>query len=778
MPGFKGRFVVAVALALVGVAAVVVWRARRDTPASVQAHNDSRPPATFVGQAVCAQCHRTEADQWRSSMHARAMMTPAADSVEAPFNGERFTNGGVTSTFSKRGTSFIVHTDGPGGAARDFDVKYTFGVVPLQQYLLALPNGHLQALGIAWDSRPAPTGRRWFHLYPTATKSDDVQHWTSRSQNWNVMCADCHSTNLRKGYNAASDAYRTTWTDLNVACESCHGAGSNHVIWAKGRGTNAPAGTGEDVGLVRLGERDRAGWQFDPATGIAHRNSARSSHVEIETCARCHARRAQLTDDVRAGAPLADAYRPALLDEDLYFADGQIKDEVYEYGSFLQSKMYANGVTCSDCHDPHRPEVESKPDDVCQRCHLATVFAKTSHHHHAEGSPGSRCVACHMPTRTYMTVDDRRDHSFRVPRPDLTVSIGTPNACTPCHTKQPASWAAAQVESWRGPQAKPLRPHYGEALAAGRSIAADAEPRLLAVVADANVPAIARATAISLLHRWLDARSAPVIVDALRDPDALVRLAAVDALANLPPADRAPILLPLLDDQVRSVRIAAARALADVPDQSLSPADRDGRSRSLAEWMRVQEFNADTAGGRINLGAYYAERGDLARAKEEYGAARRLEPYFAPAAVNLADVYRAQDDDAAGEQVLRDAIRKTPSVPALHHSLGLLLARRKNLPGAIAELTRAAQLAPDDVDVHYALGVALYSAGRRTEALAELDRTWRKHPGDRTTLVGLISYVREQGDLARAESLAASLVQISPDDPRAKALLEEIRRRQ
>jgi len=374
-----------------------------------------------------------------------------------------------------------------------------------------------------------------------------------------------------------------------------------------------------------------------------------------------------------------------------------------------------------------------------------------------------------------MKVDDRRDHSFRVPRPDLTVAIGTPNACTACHTKQPASWAAAKVAEWRGPS-KVVKPHYGEALAAGRSAAADAEPRLLAVVSNAQTPAIVRATAISLLQRWLDARSAPVIIDALRDADPMVRLAAVNVLSRLPPAERAPVLMPLVGDAVRSVRIAAARALATVPDQALSTGEREQRARVIAEWEQAQRFNADTAGGNMNLGVYYAERGDVTRAKSHYETARRLEPFFAPAAVNLADLYREQGDDASGERVLREAIKKTPSVAALHYSLGLLLARRKDLPGAIAELKRAADIEPDDIEMNYALGVALYSAGRRADAIAQLDRTWRRHPGDRTTLTGLISYVREQGDRARAESLAMSLVQISPEDPRARALLEEIRR--
>ena len=771
----SGRWVaVAIVVMALGIAGVVLWRSRTADPVDVPS-NDAQAAATFAGLAACAECHRTETDRWRASMHARAMELPTAESVKAPFAGETFRLGGVTTTFSRSKGEYVAKTDGPDGVLRDYPVKYTFGVTPLQQYLLEIPGGRLQALGVSWDSRPSPAGQNWFHLNPSATRADDVQHWTSRSQNWNLMCADCHSTNLRKRYNPDADTYRTTWSDLNVACEACHGAGSRHVQWARLRGSNAPAKPDEDVGLVRLGGRDAAGWQFDPMTGIAHRAAARSSHVEVEMCARCHSRRAQLTDVYRAGRPLADTHLPSLLEDDLYFADGQIKDEVYEYGSFLQSKMYANGVTCSDCHDPHTPEITTNPDEVCQKCHLSTVFAKPTHHRHAEGSPGSRCVACHMPSRTYMKVDDRRDHSFRVPRPDLTVSIGTPNACTPCHATQPAAWAAAKVAEWRGPS-KTLKPHYGEALAAGRSMAADAEPRLLAVVGNAQAPAIARASAISLLQRWVDARSMPVIIDALRDPDSMVRLAAVNVLANLPVTERSSVLAPLLGDDIRSVRIAVARALAAVPEQSLSVVDRALRTRGITEWERAQEFNADTAGAHLNLGAYYAELGDTSRAKTHYETARRLEPYFAPAAVNLADLYRELGNDSAGEQVLRDAIKRTPSVAALHHSLGLLLARRKNLPAALAELKRAADLEPDNIDWNYAYGVALYSAGRVTDAIAHLDRVWRKHPGDRTTLTALISYVRERGDKARAESLAMSLVQISPEDPRARALLEEIQR--
>jgi tetratricopeptide (TPR) repeat protein len=675
------RTITTIVTALATIAIGLVWTRHLQPRPSPQPETR----ATFVGAEACASCHRIEATRWRSSMHARAMERPTANSVKAPFGGETFSLNGVTSTFSRRDGRYIVRTDGPDGVARDFDVAYTFGVSPLQQYLISMPGGRLQALGIAWDSRPAPAGQRWYHLYGnTPPRAGDVLHWTNRSQNWNFMCADCHSTNVRKNYRGDGDRYETTFTDVNVACEACHGPGSRHVTWARSQTG------GSDNGLTPMYGFDGVTWTMDAATGIRRRNQPRTSHVEIEMCARCHSRRAQLTDEVDAGRPLADSYRPSLLDEDLYFADGQIDGEVYEYGSFLQSRMYASGVTCSDCHEPHQPELSAHPDKACRRCHAPEKFATPAHHHHTEGSTGSSCVSCHMPSRKYMTVDVRYDHSFRVPRPDLTMKIGTPNTCTSCHANKPASWAAATVVRWFGP-ARSSQPHYGEALAAGRSLANDAPTRLLAVVTDSTVPAIVRATAVSLLGRWIDARSAPVLARATHDPDALVRMAAVGVLQTLPAQQRASLLTERLDDPARAVRVEAARGLGV----------------KLSEWTSVQRFNADTAAAHVNLGSLHAERGDFELARQEYEIAQRLEPYFAPAAANLADLYRAQGRDDVGERVLREALARTPEVSMLHYALGLLLVRQHDLAAAIAELRQAARLAPGDPGMQSTLKAAL-----------------------------------------------------------------------
>jgi predicted Zn-dependent protease len=637
---------------LLGVAAVIaVLVAVISTPRRPRQPAPPAPDATaaFTGAAVCVSCHPREAARWQSSAHARAMQAPSRPNVVAPFNGETFSSRGVTTTFSRRGDTYVVRTAGPDGAVRDFDVAYTFGVYPLQQYLLGLPGGRLQALEVAWDARPAPVGQRWYQVSPA-------------SQNWNLLCADCHSTNVRKNYRAENGQYDTTWTDISVACEACHGAGSRHVTWAR-------ASThGDDDGLTPV---------------------RRNSRAEIEMCARCHSRRAQLTDDVDVGRPLADSYRPFLLDEGLYFADGQIDGEVHEYGSFLQSRMYTAGVSCTDCHDAHEPGLRSRPDEICSRCHAPRQFATPAHHHHTNTSPGGSCVSCHMSARASMAIAVRRDHSFRIPRPDLTTKIGTPNSCTSCHSNRPASWATQAMSRWFG-TARASQAHFGEALAAGRLAAVGAEPRLLAVVDDAAQPAIARATALSLLARWIDPGAEEALERAVHDLDALVRIAAVDALRRMPERTRSLVLTPLLLDPIRAVRIEASRALG----------------ANLAEWTAVQRFNADTAGAHVNLGSLYAEHGDTAFARQEYETAQRLEPDFAAAAVQLADLYCAGHRDDEGERVLREALARTPDVPALHESLGRLLMRRHDPTAAIGELRRAAELAPHDPDLASALRAA------------------------------------------------------------------------
>ena len=395
---------------------------------------------TFVGRSKCASCHSEIAALWEGSDHDLSMQVANDSTVLGNFDGEIFKYAGMSSVFEKREGRFFVQTEGPEGALEEYEILYTFGVNPLQQYLIQLEGGRYQALSIAWDTRSVEKGGgRWFHLYPDQ-KIDykDPLHWTKPLQNWNRMCAFCHSTGLRKHYDLKGDDYETQWAEIDVSCEACHGPGSSHVLWAANGSRGDP--------LLRTLSNDNAKWIMNFENGISARQPERTEHLEIETCASCHSHRSQLMERNDDSQLFLDSYNLSLLREPLYYSDGQIKDEVYVYGSFLQSKMYRKGVTCQDCHNPHSLTVPGETNAVCGSCHLAERFNSVGHTFHEPGTRGSACVDCHMPETTYMVVDRRRDHSLRIPRPDLTVLTGTPNACNGCHVDESADWAAQQVE--------------------------------------------------------------------------------------------------------------------------------------------------------------------------------------------------------------------------------------------------------------------------------------------------------------------------------------------
>ena len=721
------------------------------------------PPATFVGRAACARCHAEEERRWKGSHHDLAMQEANPETVLGNFENATFTHYGVTTTFFRKDGKYFVRTDGPDGRLHEYAVVYTFGVFPLQQYLIPFPGGRLQALNVVWDTRPKKDGgQRWFHLYPQEEVGHaDPLHWTGPYQNWNFMCAECHSTEVQKGWNAASKSYSTTWSELDISCEACHGPGSKHVVWADavaaGRARKDDADRG--MAVVLRDPPPRATWDIDPKTGLAKRSVPRTSHTEIETCARCHARRSVVSAAYVYGQPLLQTHRPALLDEGLYFDDGQIRDEVYEYGSFLQSRMNASGVSCSDCHDPHDLKVKGGADRVCMSCHLAEKFDTPAHHHHAVNSTGAKCVACHMPTRDYMVVHTRHDHSFRIPRPDLSDALGTPNACTQCHTGKSNGWAAAAASKWWGDAVRAKR-SYGEIVHAGREQRLGGTDAVAVLAVDPATPAMRRATAASLLDPAA-ASSMASLARALGDPDPLVRHGAALALESVEPSRRAPLAAPLLRDPIRTIRIDAARALAPVPPETLAPSDRVDLDRALAEYVASLEVDADRAEAHAGLGTLYAERGDAAKAEAEYREALAMVPALAAASANLADLYRAQGREAEAEQTLRSALERSPSDAGLRHALGLALVRQKRLPEALVELRGAAELAPDRARYAYVYAVALDSSGQPDRAIDVLAKAHEAHPADRDILQALVAFEAKAGKTAAAEEYGRQLAALN-----------------
>ncbi len=759
---------------LLAAGAAAWWLLEISTPMP-----STRPPpsaaADYVGAKTCAACHAGEYQAWQGSHHRLAMQEASESAVLGDFNNAKFRHYGVESIFFRRDGKFMVRTDGPDGKLADFEIGRTFGVWPLQQYLVGFPGGRYQTLGIAWDSRAkGEGGQRWFPIYPNEKMDHkDPLHWTGLYQNWNLECAACHSTNLKKGYDAAGNTYKTTFSEINVACEACHGPGSRHLEWAKQ--ARAPYPSQGDKGLVALKSDWKDAWKF-PATGAKHaQRDQPADAAAMNTCAACHARRSTIAEGGTPGAPLDDTHRLALLTAPNYYADGQQREEVYVWGSFLQTEMFRKGVTCMDCHDAHTLGLRAEGNALCTRCHSAAAFDTERHHFHKAGTKGAQCVECHMPARNYMVIDARRDHGIRVPRPDLSPSLGSPNACTQCHAGRKPEWAAAAMDQWYGKSWR-ARPQYGSTLHAATTQGAKALPALLALANNPAAPSIVRATAATLAQPHVGPGALPALRNLLAHSDPTLRIAVLGLLEPFEPSARAQAAAPLLASPVRGVRVEAARILADVGDDRLSPEQRGLRDKAIGEYVESLRQDFDWPAANVSFGNLRMRQGRPAEAIAAYERALSLDARFVGAYVNLADAYRQQKREADAEGVLRRGLKALPRTADLHFALGLLLVRKGDKAAALAELALAARLAPDNARYSYVHAVGLHSTDRRGEALAVLRSADARHPYDLEILSALVSMNREAGHAKAALPYARKLAEILPGDPNVKRLVDELER--
>jgi len=370
-----------------------------------------------------------------------------------------------------------------------------------------------------------------------------------------------------------------------------------------------------------------------------------------------------------------------------------------------------------------------------------------------------------MPTTTYMVVDPRHDHSMRIPRPDLSVALGVPNACNACHTKQTAQWAADAIVRWNGKGARGFQ-EFALAFRAGAVGAPEARRALVGIIDDKSQPAVVRASAIARLARWMSPSTIPSVARALNDADALVRLAAVEALAHAERSIGQRYLPRMLADPVRSVRVEAARAIAGAMEAGLAADERVLFEAALAELIAAQSYNADQPDGRAGLGRLYALRGSVDAAIAEYRKALELDPTFVPAYVNLADLHRARGVEGEAEAVLRAGLAKVPNAAALRHALGLVLARQQRYEDMQKELAEAVRLDPDNARYAYVHAVALYDVGQPARALKLLEATLRRQPYDRDVLSALALYRSKEGRRDVALDYVKRLRDLDPEDPR------------
>jgi predicted CXXCH cytochrome family protein len=695
---------------------------------------------SYVGATVCADCHESEAALWQGSHHDLAMQVANTNTVLGDFADSEYEHNGVLTRFFSEDNSLWVETDGPDGELAKFPVAYAFGVYPLQQYLLKLPSGKLQALDVSWDSRPAEAGgQRWFHLQgDEAVDSNDILHWTKPSHNWETMCADCHSTALLSEYSLAEDKFTTHWSELNVACEACHGPGAKHVAWADGKSEEV-----SNMGLDLLfAERRDVGWVPDPDTGISQRSEANAARTEINACAGCHSRRTRIAEDVHPATPFLDTYIPALVDEPLYQGDGQILDEVYVYGSFLQSKMYAAGVTCSDCHDPHSLELRAPGAAVCGQCHDAQKFAGSEHQMHAADVVD--CLDCHMAAATYMQVDPRRDHSFRIPRPALTASHGVANACSNCHADESADWLIQSLAAAGRLSLAADASHWTARLAGANQINFAAMEDLTSLALDESVPVIIRATATARMRLGNTPAARALMQQLAMSDEPLIRLGLARALQNSQPQLVAALAPGLLDDELRAVRIEAASALAGLDPVLLPAGSQASVKAGLDEYMAAQIVNAERPESYVNMANIERQQGRLEKAEQGYRTAIVLRPEFVPAYVNLADLYRDWGREADAESVLLSGLLAVPEQAPIHHALGLSLVRQQRLEEALPELKLAAESPDATARFAWVYAVALQSNGNIDEAIQFLEGALQRFAGQPELVTTLREYRAQQ----------------------------------
>jgi tetratricopeptide (TPR) repeat protein len=753
-------------LPLVFLASIGALELRAQTGAPAAASAPNVLSLTFVGSARCASCHEREYRAWWDSQHAHAMQPARPDTILGNFNDTTFDKDGVVSTFRRRGDAFFVATQGPDGKPGEFEVKFTLGLAPLQQYLVAMSGGRLQAFGIAWDTRPADAGgQRWFDLYPGQKLSPgDPLHWTGIQQTANFMCIDCHVTGFAKNFDVTTNSYGSAWSEPEVGCEACHGPGSAHVI--DPRNMRLPA---------RFPDRTRISWGTDPKARPSVPTPSPGEVSEVETCARCHARRSQLTDAIHAGQPFADGFHPALLNRGLYHADGQMQDEVYNFGSFLQSRMFAKGVTCSNCHDPHTQKVRTERNAVCGQCHEAAKYDTRAHHFHDPASKAGECATCHMPTVTYMIVDPRHDHSIRVPRPDLAKGLGTPDVCASCHADKPPGWTAQELKKRLGHSPSGFQT-FAEAFAAADRGAPGASGLLARIANDGAQPAIVRASAVARAGALDPALPGVNFRAALADPDPTVRAAAAEAAAN---GDADPWVEPLtrlLRDPLRLVRIEAAHALAGPTESRLSETDRAAFAAALEEYVAVQRYNADRGEAHMNLALLDIRRGNRQAAADHLARSISTDPTFVPAYVQLADLFGMRREESRADETLRRAVTRNPESGLAHHALGLSLIRQRKLTTALGELSRAVELEGQSARFGYVYAVALEQMGRRSEALSTLDAVLQSHPYDVDSLSAGVAWAIKRGDVQTALGHLETLHSLRPDDRAIEQQIERLQR--
>ena len=679
----------------------------------------------------CKACHLAEFNEWAASQHAHAnrLVSPLQDGPA--FNPTRnFREGLLTTTVSEKWNRLIVRQTGAEGIPSYHRAVAVIGVRPLIQYLCPFPGGRLQVINPAYD----PKNGDWFDVYKAEPRGPhEWGFWKNGGMNWNSQCAYCHTTGFEKNYDPATDSFASTWKAMGISCEQCHGPLDGHAAKPK-----VP---------VRL-----------------------TARPDMENCAACHSRREELTGKFHAGDNFDEHFRVALPDlTDLYYPDGQVRDEDFEYGSFLTSKMGKAGISCLDCHNPHSGKLKLPAGNnaLCLSCHAppgqrgaTPIPDPAAHSHHKPDSTGNRCVECHMPQTTYMARDPRRDHGFTVPDPQLTKELGIPNSCNRCHADKFTDWAITWMQEWYKMQ-RPSRDRTRLIARARSGDPAVSQPIMEFFKSEPN-PAWRASLVLMLEGREQDPAVQEFLAASASDQSPLVRDAAVRTLAQARP----DVLQKALSDPSLAVRISAAWHL--LMNRQTVP---DGSRKEIGTWLSNISDGAGGAFQQARLAAIEKRLPDLERWTNLAVARDPSSGMFQQAAQLMYQADRLPQAKAFFDRSLAADPKNTDTA----YSLALLEAELGNAARSLVLLRTTVGLAPDFGRAWYNLGLAEAAYGDLPASAKALEKAESLLPRSPDPAFALATVQLRMKDPAKAAESARRALAIAPGHPGAMGLLRQLR---
>jgi len=705
-----------------------------------------RNAEAYAGSQNCCECHAQAFELWKNSHHALAERPVDEALDKAAFYPPReIKHASQTSKTQFSAGRMELVAAALDGRIKPRPVERVIGVQPLHQFLVAEPGGRYQVTELAVDTEK----NEWFDVFGNEDRQPgEWGHWTGRGMSWNSMCAACHNTRVQKNYKLSSDSYETTVAEGGVGCEACHGPMAEHAAWQEAHAQSRPRPS--DPALTRF-----------------------FSDTWLSVCGSCHARRSDLTGAFRPGADFLDHFSPALPDEtETYYPDGQVRDEDFEYGSFLGSRMYGLGVRCLHCHDPHSGKTRTADNLLCFQCHGGKIDPE-QHSHHRPDTPGSFCVDCHMPQTAYMQRHLRRDHGLTIPDPLLTKEHGIPNACSRCHDDKPVEWSIEYAQQWYGQKLDRPTQRRARCLAEARAGSAGALSSMAKLTREEEFKSPfwkAVAAGVLPLGNLLDAsqeEARNVLLEWAGDPAPLVRAVSARSL-NQYAGDAAvnAALRRLLEDPVRLVRVEAAWALhAEVPLES----------RAGQDLCNFLDQSADQPAGLLQAAVLKLDRGNSAAALPLLRQAIAWDGRSAPLRHAYATALSLTGDSAEAARQLEQACQSEPRNAGLRFDWGLALGETGELERALETFRKAVALDPRFARAWYNLGLAASHLGKTAEAVEALQRAERLEPDSADFSYALAIVQSNAGQAAEARAAAERALRSSKNTHKeAQELLKRL----